>query len=270
MKRLALLLVAAAASAGVAFACSSSSPSSGATPLADASTGGDDTGAADAGADVTVATTCGPSPWITLGVSLTGITLDDLDGAPAPGIEFTSSLCPGYVEYSDDAGMVEGQISANTPFYARLQGAGFLSELTPEEAFDASSSTNKLDLFTSLLGDLLPGFSAQSATVLLSVDVLVEDAGACSSSDGITITVPGHPEAQVTYYSTESLPTPIDGGTATTTRGLASIAGLAANQLVTLAATKPGCTVVFARPPLTGRTPLENGFASLMPAYLSP
>jgi hypothetical protein len=270
VKRVVLFLVAGAASASVAFACGSSSSSGGTAPSADASTGGDDAGSSDATNDVVVTTTCGAMPWISLGVTLTGITLDDPDGAPAPGIEFTSPLCPGYVEYSDDAGAVEGQISANTPFYARLQGAGFLSELTPEEVFDASTNGNKLDVFTALLGDLLPGFSAQTATIVLSVDVLEQDAGTCSSSDGVTISVPGHPEAQVTYFTPDPIPAPVDGGTATTTRGLASIAGLAANQLVTLAATKAGCTVAFARPPLTGRTPLENGFASLMPAYLSP
>jgi hypothetical protein len=269
VKRVALLLVAGAANAGLAFACSSSrSPGAAATSL-DAS-GGDDAGTLDSTTDVTAPTTCGAMPWISLGVTLTGITLDDPDGAPASGVEFTSPLCPGYVEYSDEAGAVEGQISANTPFYARLQGSGFLSELTPEEILDASSNGNQLVMFTSLLGDLVSGFSAQTATIVLLVDVLEHDAGACSSSDGITITVPGHPEAEVTYYSTDSIPSPVDGGTATTTRGLASIAGLAAGQIVSLAATKTGCTVTFARPPLTGRTPLENGFASLMPAYLSP
>ncbi len=161
-------------------------------------------------------------------------------------------------------------MSANTPFYARLQGTGFLQELTPEEVFDASSDGNKLEMFTSLLGDVVPGISATTAAIILSVDVLVPDAGACSSSDGVTITVPGHPEATVTYYTTDALPTPIDGGTATTTHGLASIAGLAGGQTVTLAASKLGCTVFFARPPLTGRTPLETGYASLMPAYLTP
>ena len=236
MKRIALLFVAAAASAGAAFACSSSSSPGATAPAPDASAGGDDAGSPDATADVTSSTTCGPAPWIALGVSLTGITLADLDGSPAPGIEFTSSLCPGYAEYSDDAGTIEGQISANTPFYGRLQGVGFLSELTPEEIFDASSNGNSLDMYTSLLGDLLPGFSAQTAIVLMSVDVLVADAGACSSPDGVTITVPGHPEAVVTYYTTDSLPTVLDGGTATTTHGLASIAGLAGGQTVTLSA----------------------------------
>jgi hypothetical protein len=271
VKRIALLFVAAGASAGVAFACGSSSSPGTTAPTPDASTGGDDAGSsADAPSDVVVASTCGPAPWITLGVSLSGITLADLDGSPAPGIEFTSALCPSYASYSDDAGSIEGQISANTPFYGRLQGMGFLSELTPEEIFDASSSGNSLDMYTALLGDLLPGYSAQTAIVLLSVDVLTQDAGACSSPDGVTITVSGHPEAVVTYYTTDALPTPLDGGTATTTHGLASIAGLAGGQIVTLAATKPGCTVFFARPPLTGRTPLETGYASLMPIYLSP
>ena len=40
--------------------------------------------------------------------------------------------------------------------------------------------------------------------------------------------------------------------------------------IYSLDAGKPGCHVVFVHGPLTGRVPLENGFASLMPAYLAP
>jgi hypothetical protein len=36
------------------------------------------------------------------------------------------------------------------------------------------------------------------------------------------------------------------------------------------AGTKPGCTVQFRYGNLTGRVPLENGFVSLTPAYLTP
>jgi hypothetical protein len=163
-----------------------------------------------------------------------------------------------------------GLISKDVPFYGRLQAPGYVSELAPEEIFDADSTGNKIEMLSSVLeGILFPGIDAGSTVVVIAAQKLQDDAGACSSLDGISFSVPQHPEANVVYLSSDSIPKLTDAG-ATSSRGLAAITGLAGGQLVTLAASKPGCTILFVRGPLTGRVPLENGFASLMPAYLSP
>jgi hypothetical protein len=245
-------------------------------PGADA-TAAQDTGPAeaapvDAAPDLMVADVCGPAPWITLGIFVVGLTLDNLDGSPLPGAQFTSPLCPTLTQYSDDAGVILGQVSANTPFYGSLVAAGYVPELAPEIEFDADSTGHKIDMLPTIFeAVLLPTFDASSSTaIVVDFAKLVDDAGACSSLDGVSLSVPGHPEAQVTYFSSGGIPQPVPGATETTTEGIAAITGLAEGQLVTLAATKTGCSILFRHDGLTGRVPLQNGYVSLTQAYVSP
>lgn len=242
---------------------------------ADATTGdGEATGdASDAGTieELQVADVCGDGPWVTIGIVVTQLDLANLDGStPLPGASFTSPLCPGLVKTSDEAGVIEGLISKDVPFYGRLQAQGYVSELAPEEIFDADSTGNKVEMLSSFLeGVLFPGIDGGSTVIVIAAQKLQDDAGACSALDGISFSVPGHPEANVFYLSSDPIPKLTDAS-ATSSRGLAAITGLAGGQLVTLDAGKSGCHVIFVHGPLTGRVPLENGFASLMPAYLSP
>jgi len=226
----------------------------------------------DAPEELAVADVCGNPPWVTLGIIVVALSIDDPDGSPLGGAQFTSPLCPGLVQYSDEGGIIQGQVSANVPFYGRLEANGFIPELAPELEFDADSTGHKIQMLPAIIeGIILPTFDASASTaIVIASQKLVDDAGACSTLDGISFTVPGHPEAQVTYFAAGTIPTPIVGGTATSTSGLAAITGLSAGPLVTLAATKTGCSVVFNRNSLTGRVPLETGFVSLMPAYLTP
>src|SRR6202023_2424314 len=94
---------------------------------------------------------------------------------------------------------------------------------------------------------LLPGFDLSSHTVIVIAvqKTADDDGGACSAYDGITFTVPGHPEAQVTYFSNDTIPAALPDAGATTARGIAAVTGLASGQLVSLAGTKPGCNVTF-------------------------
>jgi len=268
-----------AALAAVYVACSSSSKSPGgpgSDAAADATGTGDDAadGAAtgDAADELVVSSSCGSPPYVTLGIVAVGLTLDNPDGAPMPGAQFTSPLCPHVVHYADDAGVIEGQVSANTPFYGRLAAQGYIASLVPEELVDADSTGHRIPMIPQLIeGVLFPGLDAGgSAAIIVSLQTTTDDAGACSALDGVTVSVPGHPEATVTYFSNGSLPTPVPDAGATTARGLAGITGLAPGQLVTLAGTKAGCQVLFQYDTQTGRTPLETGYVSLMPAYLTP
>jgi hypothetical protein len=216
---------------------------------------------------------CGQPPYVTLGIVVVALSLADTDGAVLPGATFTSPLCPGLVKVSDDAGVIEGEISANTPFYGRLQAPNYVSELAPEEVFDASTTGNRIEMLPQILAGLVPGYQADAAAIVIAAEKTIGDAGSCSSLDGIALSVDGHPEANVTYFSAGSIPLPQLDASATTTRGFAAITGLKGisdGDFVTLTGTKPGCHVVFARGPVTGRVPLGNGFVSLMPAYLTP
>jgi hypothetical protein len=158
----------------------------------------------------------------------------------------------------------------NVPFTASLMATGYISELTPEQAFDADSTNNTLEMLPTIFQGLVSGFTAQSTAIVIQVDATVADAGSCSTLDGVTFSVPGHQEATVTYYSAGTLPSPATGATATTSAGLAVITGLASGLVVSPTATKSGCTVSLAHGSLTGRVALRNGFASLATAALSP
>ena len=281
VRRILIALAACAAPAAVTavVACSGGKASPAAQPdAADATSSGDDavsaadTSTADAADELSQGDVCGQPPYVTLGIVVVALTLDNPDGAPLPGAKFTSPLCPGLVQYSDDAGVIQGQVSKDTPFYGRLEANGFIPELAPEEIFDADSTGHAIQMIPQIIeGFLLPAFDASASTaVVVAVQKTTDDAGACSSYDGVTVTVPGHPEAVVTYFTSDTIPVPVPDGGATTTRGLAAITGLAPGQLVTLAGTKPGCNVLFQYDTLTGRVPLETGFISLMPAYVTP
>ncbi|HEY8039926.1 MAG TPA: hypothetical protein VIF15_09045 [Polyangiaceae bacterium] len=277
MRRTLLALLACAAPGGlaVAVACNDGGRVNLTITDATAEAAGDDAGddgSPDAAEELAIADQCGPSPWVTLGIFVVGLTLSDPDGSPLPGASFTSPLCPGLVQYTDDAGLIQGQVSANVPFYGRLKAQNFISELAPEELFDADSTGHKIEMLPTILeGILLPTFDASASTaIVIAAQKLVDDAGPCSAFDGIAFSVPGHPEATVTYFTNDTIPAPIANGTMTSVRGLAAVTGLAANQMVTLAGTKIGCTVVFQHDTLTGRVPLETGYVSLMAAYVGP
>jgi hypothetical protein len=271
---LGVCVCAAAALSALGIACGEAGNS--AAPRSDA--GGNsavDTGAPsnDAGAieEDTVGDQCGQGPWVNVGLDTLAISLSSPDGLPLSGVAFTSPLCPGVVRYSDDAGQVLGAISRDVPFYGRLQKTNYLPELTPEESFDAGQTGISFDMLPTLFGTVLqPPFSASASTILVSANSTVADAGSCSELDGVVFAVTGHPEAQVAYYAAGAIPTAIDGGTATSSRGLATISGLAPSQLVTVTATKPGCQVALASGASTGRVPVEAGFLSVIVAHVSP
>jgi len=275
---LALLLALPTAALAIATACDDTGTRLASADAAADSTRVDAAGPSDDGSDASadaveelvMADVCGPGPWITFGIVVVALDLSNPDGSVLAGAEFTSPLCPGVEKLSDEAGLIEGQISVDRPFYGRLQAKGYVSELTPEEIVDANTTGNKLELLPSILTGLVPGFQPDASTVVIAAQATEGDAGACSSLDGIAFAVSGQPGVSVIYFSNGSIPLPVADASTTTTRGFAAITGLNGGGFITLAGTKPGCNVVFARGPLTGRVPIENGFVSLMPAYLTP
>lgn len=278
MRRLLLAFVVVGVASGLASvaACNQAGNSVGAGSDADATPQGSDEGTGEAadetGDELTIGDACGAPPYVNVGIVVVGLSLGDPDGSPLQGAQFTSPLCPGIAQYSDDAGNINGVVSQNVPFYGRLQLTNYVPELAPELVFDASSTGHKIDMIPTLFESvLLPGFNLSTHTVIvIAVQKTTDDGGACSAYDGITFTAPGHPEAQVTYFSNDTLPVALPDAGATTTRGIAAVTGLDAGQLVSLAGTKPGCNVTFQYDITTGRTPLETGFVSLMPAYVTP
>jgi hypothetical protein len=239
----------------------------------------DASGSLDAREDVDVAEAesladagCGAPPWVTLSLFIDRFDLGSDGGTPLPGATLTPSLCPGLNATSDDAGLIVGRISEGVPFTASLTATNYIPELTPEEMLDADNTGPHLEMLPSLLQGLLPGFTAQSTAIVIEVDrpAAEADAGLCSQLDGVSFSVPGHPEAVVTYFAAGTLPQALADAGATTSSGLAAITGLATGLLVSPAGAKSGCTVSLEHGSLTGRVLVENGFASLATAVLSP
>lgn len=254
--------------AAATWACSSSS--------SNGDTGGGDGGNADGqsqgdgpgGGSSLV--TCGSPPYITLGLTVeaasTGTTAPHI-----PGAVLTSPLCPDASFTADDDGGIAGLVSKDVAFYGRFAAAGYAQTLSPEQDFDADTEL-AIVLPPSLLTAIVPGYDQNKPTIF--VEVIADgghkhDGGSdCTDPSGISFTVQDHPEAQITYYSADSIPAPV-AGTSTTGGGKASIVGVDSSASpVTLVGTKTGCTVSFVKDSSTGRIPLENGYVSIAGAYL--
>ena len=235
-----VILGAAASVAMFAGACSGGGSSAG--PRPDTGTSGGDAAPIE---EAAVSDKCGDAPWANIGLEVVGLSAF-ADAALLPGVAFTSPLCPALVRYSDDAGTITGQVSQNVPFYASLKKIGYMPELTPEETFDADLSGVSFDAASPLRGNVEAAVQRELHRRPRLGQCARRRRRFVLQLDGVAFAVVGHPEAQVTYYTTDSLPSAIDGGTATSSRGLATISGLAPSQFVTVTATKPGCHVALA------------------------
>jgi hypothetical protein len=254
-----------AAPLGAFAACSTSSHP---TPsdAADASTSDD--AAADAADDTADAAAddaaCGPPPWVNLGLIVT--SLADPDGGFVEGATLTASLCPGVSRTSAKDGTVVAAISKGTPFFPRLEASGFVATRIVEMRFDADKVGISAPLPPKLFTVLIPGWAPDQTTLLVGLNK-DGDAGACATLDGVALSVTDHPEAKVTYLSTDTIPAPTTDSV-TTASGRALIQGLATGLVVKLAGVKQGCTVDFAKAPYTGNTPTEAGAITLVPGYV--
>ncbi len=247
---------------------SASCSSSKATPT---STGVDAGVSADASEETDAAPSlaaCGVAPYVKVGITVLGASLGD---APPRigGAIFSSPMCTDLALTTDADGKTAGLIQKGLPFYGRFEAPGWANTLIPEQLFDADTPGLEVTLPPSLLGALIPGFGPDTSAIF--VNGFKEGKGACAALDGITLSVTNHPEAKVVYFSTDAIPAPVDGATATTTRGRAAINGLTLapdEVLVTVEGVKPGCVVSFKKNTSTGRLPLGKGALTIAGAYL--
>jgi hypothetical protein len=86
----------------------------------------------------------------------------------------------------------------------------------------------------------------------------------CRHSEGVTFAIPDHPEAKITYFTTDPIPKPDPNATATSTNGIASITNLPDGLTVTPTATKAGCTLTGTHDGFTGKASLVKGYITLI------
>jgi hypothetical protein len=219
----------------------------------------------DAANDAPQADTCGAEPWVEIDLVVGALSANGT--SPLAGATFTTPLCPGKSRTSDTMGNIKGKLSKSVPFYGRLQSHAYTDMLTPEQQYDVDTTGVAVSMLPGIFTALIPGWGTDKSVVFLGA-MKNGGTGACDAFDGIVFTVPGHPEAVLTYYSTDQIPAPVDGATSTTASGRASIAGLAPGPPVTVIATKTGCVVETKHGVNTGRAPLEAGFVSIMGAWI--
>lgn len=253
---------------GVFAACSSSSSTNGAA----SSTDQDSATSSDGNVTTGSLPMCGAPPYVTLSLSVETASANDAS-TRIGGATLTSPLCPDASFTSDDDGGIVGLVTQDVAFYGRFNAAGYAPTLSPQELFDASLPTVAIALPPSLLTVIVPNYDKTQPLVL--VDTRLDtgtnhDGGAnCNDPSGVAISVDGHPEAVVTYYTSDAVPAAISGGTATGEAGLASITGLAAGgSPISITAVKTGCTLSFVKNGSTGEIPLENAYVSIAAAYL--
>jgi hypothetical protein len=246
-------------------ACSSSSSNGGAVAT-DADASGGDTGSAPTGP-----VQCGAPPFVNLGIVVQAAGTADA-GVRIGGAVLTSPLCPDASFTSDDDGGIVGLVSQNVPFYGRFNAPGYAPTLSPQEEFATDSPPVTIALPPSLLTVIVPNYDKTKPLILIDARLDTgtnHDGGAnCNDVSGVSFSVDGHPEAQITYYTGGAVPSAISGGTATD-NGLASIGGLdVSSSPVTITAAKTGCTISFQKNGSTGKIPLEDAYISIAGAYL--
>ncbi len=253
---------------GAFEACSSSSSNGGTAAGDQDADSSSDTGTTGPSGPIQ----CGPPPYITLGLVVEQVS--NADGGPPRigGAVLTSPLCPDASFTSDDDGGITGLVTENVPFYGRFNAPGFAPTLSPQEQFDADAPGVAIALPPSLLTALVPNYDQTKTLVFIDArkdSGTNHDGGAnCDDVSGISFSVDGHPEAQITYYTADAVPAPIASGTATV-GGAASITGIDVSASpITITGTKSGCTVSFVKGDSTGKIPLENSYVSIAAAYL--
>jgi hypothetical protein len=261
-------IAATLATLAVFEACSSSSSNGGASSAdQDATASGNDTGTGSSNLAM-----CGAPPYVTLSLSVEAASTGDAS-TRINGATLTSPLCPDASFTSDADGGIVGLVTQDVAFYGRFNAAGYAPTLSPQELFDASLPTVAIALPPSLLTVIVPNYDNTKPLVL--VDARLDtgsnhDGGAnCNDVSGVAYSVDGHPEAVITYYTSDSIPAPISGGTMTSEAGLASITGLdVGSSPISITGAKTGCTISFVKNGSTGEIPLENAYVSIAAAYL--
>jgi hypothetical protein len=251
-------------------ACSSSSASNGGAAATDQDgQASSDTGPTGPSGPVQ----CGAPPYITLGLVVEQVS--NADGGPPriPGATLTSPLCPDASFTSDADGGIVGLVTQNVPFYGRFNAPGFAPTLSPQEQFTTDTPGLAIALPPGLLTAIVPSYDRTKTLILIDARQDTgtnHDGGAsCNDVSGVSFTVDGHPEGQVTYYTTDAVPAPIANGTATSGSGIVTVTGIDVSASpVSITGTKVGCTVSFLKDAATGKIPLENAYISIAGAYL--
>ena len=201
---------------------------------------------------------CGAEPYV-----LAKIRVTTTQGAPLSGITFSSPMCPGVSQLSDDKGDIEGYVTQNVAFYARFDADAYAAVLTSEQRYKKDNFV-AVPMLPRFITGILPNYDPKRGAILISLTKNSRAPSPCGESDAVHLSVKEAPSARVIYFSEGAVPTAIDGATETSKAGFAAILDLDLGQPVTLIGKKKRCVVSFAENGATGRAPLEQDRITLM------
>ncbi len=198
--------------------------------------------ATDAGvADTAIpadASPCAP-PFVTA----SGLAQDLTTGRALAGVTASASSCPTLSKTTAADGMFSVQVAQHAAAFVRFDALDHLSWIIGSVMFDSDfPGVSALMVPKAQQLNVFPEWTAAQGLLYLEVKPAFNIAG-CTTKDGVTFAVMGHPEAVVVYRDAGGAPAP--GLTATTTKGQAVIKGVAGDVDVTVIAAKAGCTGKF-------------------------
>lgn len=203
---------------------------------------------------------CGPPPYVKWSGA---ITLKDGSGSkPAAGAKMTAESCPGETLTVGEDGKFELLLTKGVKSFARVEKDGSLKNMLGEWAPESDQANIGIVLLPSLFAALIPDWdpSAEPA-VVVSAGPVEGATGACADASGITFSVTGQPGATISYYDEGSIPTAMDGATATGKSGLVAFSNVTGTS-IEIVGTKAGCTV-------STKTRLQSGRVAIAPQFLT-
>lgn len=240
---------------------------SGADVGSDASDGATDA-ATEATPDGGEPFTCGDPPLVTESGNLVVLAADGTT-SPKGGVKISVSPCPDKSIVTPPDGKYAMRVSSGKPLYFKYESSEIIPMIRGEYSLIADSPGGAPNMYPTSFAALFGSDFGPDKTLVFIYGRTIGTKPECKSLDGITISVKDHPEAKVTYFDESAPPKPIAGGTATSRAVLTAVTGLADGLTVTMQGTKTGCTVLFDKPPRTGRAPLFKGFLTSVSVTLA-
>lgn len=206
-------------------------------------------------------TACGAAPYVTA----VG-TVSEFQVGPyrkKEGLKVTFDLCPGKTYTTDVDGKATIQITKGKPFLTFFDHPDDIPMMFPEWVLDADFTGETFVVPASYQSIVAPGLTPDVALLAIGVTLSTPatDGGTdpCESVAGVVVEIPGHPEAKIEYYSSETIPKPDPTLSSTSTFGGVLVSGLADGTTVEPVASKAGCTLTAKRDGFTGRATVKKG-----------
>jgi hypothetical protein len=209
---------------------------------------------------------CGQGPAVTA-----TFQLFDVSGhVKMANTKMTSPVCPSIDATTDANGIASLSVSTGAPLFFSMSNADTLPGLTAELELTNNTSFQAAILPKADVALVQSLWTAGTGAMFLLVRAVGPN-GPCSTADGVTITVPGAPNAKVVYTGGQG---PDPALLSTSPDGVALAFNLPTSGFVQPTASKAGCKVELAYADATvkytGRVPVAADTLSFAWGFVTP